>query len=117
MCVADLNGPNYASGAMSFAMLSFMKGKRVPNMIPMSQAPVEVRTDSRPELAIGERKRQRRALLEDNRRLAAENSRLSEENHALREAATMWIGLYERQLERANDATPSGALPTELSRR
>ena len=44
-------------------------------------------------------------------------ARLAEENHALREAATMWIGLYEKQLKRANDATPPSSLPTELSRR
>lgn len=90
-------------------------------MTPLSPAPVEVRINPRPEragvLAIGERKRQRRALLEENRRLSAENARLAEENHALREAATMWIGLYEKQLKRANDATPPSSLPTELSRR
>jgi hypothetical protein len=58
-------------------------------------------------LAITERERQCREALEDNRRLAAENARLVDENYTLREAAAMWIRLYERQLERANEATPS----------
>lgn len=48
----------------------------------------------------------RRELLEANRRLAVENARLAEENAALREAADLWIRLYEAQLERANKATP-----------
>jgi hypothetical protein len=51
-----------------------------------------------------ERERERQDLLEDNRRLAAEIERLAEENLALREAAAIWIRLYEKQLARANDA-------------
>ena len=58
-------------------------------------------------LASAERERQRREALEDNRRLAEENARLVEENYALREAAAMWIRLYERQLERANERLTS----------
>jgi hypothetical protein len=70
-------------------------------------------------LATAERERQRREALDDNRRLAEENARLVEENYALREAAAMWIRLYERQLERANGASPSRSrnLVAELSRR
>ena len=87
-------------------------------MIPMVQAPADVPYDSASEsamgLAITGRERPRRELLEDNRRLAAENLRLSEENHALREAATLWIRLYEKQLERANQAISASAL-TERS--
>lgn len=88
-------------------------------MIPMVHAPVDVSFDSGSDsamgLAISARERPRRELLEDNRRLAAENARLSEENHALREAATLWIRLYEKQLERANQAASANAL-TERSR-
>ena len=88
-------------------------------MMPMVQAPVDVPYDSSTEpargLTIAGRERPRREMLEDNRRLAAENARLSEENHALREAATLWIRLYEKQLERANQATSANAL-TEQSR-
>lgn len=88
-------------------------------MIPMVQAPVDVSFDSGPDsargLAITARERPRRQLLEDNRLLAAENVRLLEENDALREAATLWIRLYEKQLERANQATSANAL-TERSR-
>jgi hypothetical protein len=92
-------------------------------MIPVSQVIIDARTDSRLEpsrvLAISERERQRREALEDNRRLVEENARLVEENYALREAAAMWIRLYERQLERANGASRSRPLgrSTELSRR
>ncbi len=81
--------------------------------MPLSQAPVRVRIDSHLEqhmgLAITERERQCREALEDNRRLVAENARLVDENYTLREAAAMWIRLYERQLARANEAAPSRA--------
>ncbi len=92
-------------------------------MIHVSPATIDIRTDSRFEppmgLAANDRERQRREALEDNRRLAEENARLVEENYALREAAAMWIRLYERQLERANSVAPSRpCAPTaELSRR
>ncbi len=76
-------------------------------MMPPSQAPADLRTDSHIEqhmgLGITDRERQCREALEDNRRLAEENARLVDENYALREAAAMWIRLYERQLERANE--------------
>jgi hypothetical protein len=79
----------------------------------MVQASVEVSFDSGPDsargLAISARERPRRDLLDDNRRLAAENTRLLEENDALREAAALWIRLYEKQLERANHATSQNA--------
>ena len=78
-------------------------------MIPMVQAPIDVSFDSGSDSALGlgrtTRERQRRQLLENTRHLAAENARLAEENHDLREAATLWIRLYEKQLERANRAT------------
>jgi hypothetical protein len=77
-------------------------------MIPMVQAPVDVSFDSGSDSAMGlgrtTQERPRRELAV-NRHLAAENARLAEENHALREAATLWIRLYEKQLERANRAT------------
>ena len=90
--------------------------------MPVSPA-IDGRSVSRLEgpmgLATAEREHQRREALEDNRRLAEENARLVEENYALREAAAMWIRLYERQLERANGASRSRPLgrSTELSRR
>ena len=77
-------------------------------MIPMVQSPVDVSFDSGSDATTGRgrspRERQRRELPEHNRDLAAENARLAEENHDLREAATLWIRLYEKQLERANRA-------------
>jgi hypothetical protein len=83
-------------------------------MIPMVHAPVDVSFDSVSDsamgLAISARERPRRELLDDNRWLAAENARLLEENDALREAAAMWIRLYEKQLERANHAISTSAL-------
>jgi uncharacterized membrane-anchored protein len=79
-------------------------------MMPLL-TPTDVRGSSRLNQAMSatssdrERERQERQdLLDDNLRLAAENNRLAEENLALREAAAIWIRLYEKQLERANDA-------------
>ena len=78
-------------------------------MMPMVQVPVDAAFETVPEpklsITIAGRDRPRREVLADNRRLAAENARLAEENHALREAASLWIRLYEKQLERANRAT------------
>jgi len=78
-------------------------------MMPMVQVPVDAAYETSPEpkmsITIAGRERPRREVLDDNRRLAAENARLAEENHALREAASLWIRLYEKQLERANLAT------------
>jgi hypothetical protein len=79
-------------------------------MLPLSPSPFDVRLVSRvdqPKAVAFERERLRRErqdLLEHNRRLNDENERLLEENRALREAAAMWIRLYERQLARANEA-------------
>jgi hypothetical protein len=82
-------------------------------MSPMVQASVDVSLDSGSDsargLGISARERPRRDPLDDNRRLAAENARLLEENDALREAAALWIRLYEKQLERANHATSQNA--------
>ena len=83
-------------------------------MMPMVHDTLDVRFESNPNppraLAIGALERhQRHDILDENRRLAAENARLVEENHALREAAALWIGLYEKQLERANRAMSARA--------
>jgi hypothetical protein len=86
-------------------------------MIPMVHAPVDVSFDSVSDsamgLAISAREGPRRELLENNSWLAAEYARLLEENEALREAAAMWIRLYEKQLERANYAISASALPAQ----
>jgi hypothetical protein len=83
-------------------------------MMPLVQASVTAGfgpgPESGPNRVIGERERPRRELLEDNRRLAAENARLTDENRALREAASLWIRLYEKQLDRANHATSARAV-------
>lgn len=87
-------------------------------MMPLAQVPVDAAFETGPEpkmrFTLTGRERPRRALLDDNQRLTAENTRLAEENHALREAATLWIRLYERQLERANRVT-AVAVRTEPS--
>ena len=90
--------------------------------MPMLQAPVDIRIDLNPTLGmkarleqavgvtIGERdrwRRQRDELRDSNSRLSASNERLVQENQALREAAEIWIWLYERQLDRANHAIRS----------
>ena len=78
-------------------------------MMPLL-TPTDVRGRSRfqdTRGAASERERERQDLLDDNRRLAAENERLMEENAALREAAAIWIRLYEKQLARANAAAPA----------
>ena len=83
-------------------------------MMPMALVPVDAAFETGPEpkmrLTLTGRDRPRRLLYDDNRRLAAENARLADENHALREAASLWIRLYEKQLERANRATSSNTL-------
>jgi hypothetical protein len=69
--------------------------------------PTDVRGSTRLPHPNPERERERQErqdLLDENRRLAAEIDRLSEENLALREAAAIWIRLYEKQLQRANEA-------------
>jgi hypothetical protein len=69
--------------------------------------PTDVRGSTRLPHPNPERERERQErqdLLDDNRRLAAEIDRLVEENLALREAAAIWIRLYEKQLDRANEA-------------
>jgi hypothetical protein len=75
-------------------------------MMPVIHARADVSHDSNPDpatsIAVAGRPRQGSEILEENRHLAAENLRLSEENRALREAAGLWIRLYEKQLERAN---------------
>ena len=80
--------------------------------MPGGQAPVYVRHDARgsdAHLVLLRGDHRQRALLEENARLAVENARLAEENSTLREAADLWIRLYEAQLERANRALQSEA--------
>jgi hypothetical protein len=88
------------------------------HMMPMAGVPVDAAFEAGPvpkiRITLTGRQRPRHELLDDNRRLAAENARLAEENHALREAAALWIGLYEKQLERANRAI-SASGPAEPS--
>jgi hypothetical protein len=83
-------------------------------MVPMIQVPVdaafEAGTESKMSLTTTTWERAQRAVYDKNRRLTAENARLREENEALREAAGMWIRLYEKQLERANQATAAALL-------
>jgi hypothetical protein len=85
----------------------------------MLQAPVDVRVDMGSALALKTRieqavsvaieersrwRQERTELRGTNRRLAADNARLADENEQLRQAAELWISLYERQLERARRA-------------
>jgi hypothetical protein len=75
--------------------------------MPGVQAPVYVRhggSGSKAGFVLLRRDHRHSELLEENARLAVENARLAEENSALREAADLWIRLYEAQLERANKA-------------
>ena len=68
---------------------------------------LKTRIEQAVSVAIEERTRWRRERAElrgDNGRLMTENERLAEENRLLREAAELWIGLYERQLQRAKSA-------------
>ena len=91
-------------------------------MMPLQLSPVDVRIVSprrqsarriagRLEQATGlpleEQDSLRRQLADvdaENARLATEIRRLQEENQDLRDAADIWIRLYERQLTRANEA-------------
>jgi hypothetical protein len=73
-------------------------------------APADIRPDSPLLHTVGrilrERRGQRRReeLAQENLRLKAEHARLADENQALRDAAAIWIRLYESQLARANRA-------------
>ena len=91
-------------------------------MMPLHQSPVDVRIVSThrqhakgmsgrlvqaPGLPLAEREVLRRALVAldaENTRMAEEIKRLRDENQDLRDSAAIWIRLYERQLDRANDA-------------
>ena len=94
-------------------------------MMPLQLSPVDVRIVSPRRhsarriatlaqstgLPLSEQDRVRRGLADldaDNARLATEVQRLQEENQDLRNAAELWIRLYERQLARANDALQRG---------
>jgi len=73
-------------------------------------APADIRPDSPLLHPVGrilrERlgQRRREELARENLRLKAESARLADENQTLREAAAIWIRLYESQLARANRA-------------
>jgi hypothetical protein len=70
-------------------------------------------------LAFGERERlrgERNLLADENVRLSLEIKRLTEENAALREAARIWIRLYEKQLDRANRLIKRNRTPGSESR-
>jgi len=73
-------------------------------MRPVIHAQVGVSHDSSTSVAVAGMARTPREILDENLHLAAENVRLSEENRALREAAGLWIRLYEKQLERINQS-------------
>ena len=65
---------------------------------------LKTRIEQAVSVAIEERTRARRERAElrgDNSRLTSENESLTEECRLLREAAELWISLYERQLQRA----------------
>jgi hypothetical protein len=87
----------------------------VHRMIPFSRSTagtrilptLKARFESAIELLIADSDRLRREhdlLGDENRRLTVEVARLAEQNQALREAASIWIRMYESQLARANQA-------------
>ena len=68
---------------------------------------LKTRIEQAVSVAIEERtrwRRERTELRDDNSRLMTENARLADENQQLRQAAELWISLYERQLQRAKRA-------------
>jgi len=86
--------------------------------MPVVHSPVNVEIPHKPGvlarleeavgLDFGEREHLRRktaALTEEIGQLTQEIQRLRQENRDLRDAAAMWIRMYERQLSRANCAT------------
>ena len=86
----------------------------VYRMIPFSRSAagtlvspsIKARFEAAIELLIGDSNRLRREhelVLDENRRLTVEVARrLADENHALREAASIWIRMYESQLARTS---------------
>jgi hypothetical protein len=77
---------------------------------PLQTAEVPSPLERAVRLAFGERTKlrdERDRLADDNLRLSSEVRRLADENCALREAARIWIRLYEKQLERANRSAQS----------
>jgi hypothetical protein len=92
--------------------------------MPLLQSPVDAGVEARSGLRMtfppveDERSRQERERSRETKdRLRAEVARLAEENQALREAAAIWIRLYELQLSRANTATELLARFSELRAR
>ena len=96
-------------------------------MMPLHLSPVDVRiavsrrqsprsgaTGLEPgSLSLDEQDRLRGELADlaaDRARLETEIRRLQEENQDLRDAAELWIRLYERQLTRANEAEERAAV-------
>ncbi|HET7216576.1 MAG TPA: hypothetical protein VFJ02_00950 [Vicinamibacterales bacterium] len=85
--------------------------------MPVLPSPLDIESTPRPSprvrlehavgLAFGEREQLRQqagALSRQVKSLTAEIERLRQENTDLREAAAIWIRMYERQLSRANQA-------------
>lgn len=69
---------------------------------------VRARLEQAVGLAFGEREHLRRktaALADEIGQLTKEVQHLRQENRDLRDAAAIWIRMYERQLSRANSAT------------
>jgi hypothetical protein len=92
--------------------------------MPFLRSPVNVGVEARSGLRMtlppleNERSRQERERSRETKdRLCAEVARLADENQALREAAAIWIRLYELQLTRANKATELLARLPELRAR
>ena len=98
-------------------------------MMPVLHSPLDIETTPRPgvrprhEVAVGlafaERDHLREratSLSKEVGRLTDEIERLRQENHDLREAAAIWIRMYEKQLSRANQATRLLGAETTASR-
>ena len=84
-------------------MIPFSRSAAVTRVSPSMKA----RFEAAIELLIGDSNRLRREhelVGDENRRLTVEVARLAAENQALREAASIWIRMYESQLARANQA-------------
>ena len=86
-----------------YRMIPFSRSAAVTRVSPSMKA----RFEAAIELLIGDSNRLRREhelVGDENRRLTVEVARLAAENQALREAASIWIRMYESQLARANQA-------------
>jgi HAMP domain-containing protein len=93
-------------------------GRFSRSQMPVLHSPVNVEISHKPGvrarleqavgLAFGEREHLRRktaALTDEIGQLTQEIQRLRQENRDLRDAAAIWIRMYENQLSRANSAS------------